>query len=524
MPGIGESIRVNWELGLSEAAATTEFTGKPRGELIEQIGDLSVPQYPSLDHSSLARDNYDPVRALTAELVLQNEETALAEYERYTTVPERERLTITEEVAAALHEKLAGKTVLVTGGTGQIGSRLMEMLAEYNPGRLVSLSRGVRRTPKLVEGAEYVYMRETAEQNDEDIWYSHCPVTYYRGIGDREALAARIKEIKPDIIFHVAAQRSPGGAEKEPYDAMQTNIFGTRNLIEAAIAEAEATSHETGETKVPEIVYASTGKALRPYSPDVYAASKQAAEWLFAKAVAEGQIKASGARFTHVVDNALVLGYANRWIKQREPVRVHDPYGEFYAQSATESAQLCLLSLLEGQEDAFNLSAITNLREPIRLLDMIMGAMIEKDNIVPLYFKPEQGYEEAAYPFLYEPLEMGDASPLISAYEWPVRDGETTDEIDVFSVRYEQSDEFDAKFAELEEAVYGTDLDRDIRSELQALSWARLEGKLATTPERIIMRAVHRIKQMDGRRTYSEEHERTNQAIMAAADRYSSGS
>src|ERR1035441_7974447 len=80
------------------------------------------------------------------------------------------------------------------------------------------------------------------------------------------------------------------------------SVVGTRNVISVA-----------AEFGVPQLVCASTGKALRPYSADVYTASKRAAEWLLAAAAARGEARYSAARFTHVVDKSIIYARLLDW-------------------------------------------------------------------------------------------------------------------------------------------------------------------------------------------------------------------
>src|ERR1035441_11068494 len=86
---------------------------------------------------------------------------------------------------AELSAWLSGATVLVTGGTGCIGSTLMAQLAARCPGRLVSVSRGVTAGRPRLASAEYLYA----------------------DIRDRGALDRLIGEVRPDVVFHLAAQR-----------------------------------------------------------------------------------------------------------------------------------------------------------------------------------------------------------------------------------------------------------------------------------------------------------------------------
>jgi FlaA1/EpsC-like NDP-sugar epimerase len=94
---------------------------------------------------------------------------------------------------AELADRLRDATVLVTGGTGCIGSTLMAQLAARRPARLVSVSRAVTRSWPRHEGAEY-------RRAD---------------VRDRAAMDELMREIRPDVVFHVAAQRDPGLAEVE---------------------------------------------------------------------------------------------------------------------------------------------------------------------------------------------------------------------------------------------------------------------------------------------------------------------
>lgn len=170
-------------------------------------------------------------------------EDAAQEHERFLAMGGR-RLCLPE---ADLAERLRGASVLVTGGTGCIGSTLMAQLAARNPGRLVSVSRGLTRGWPRQVNAKYLCAEIT----------------------DRGAVSRLMSAIRPQVVFHVAAQRDPGLAEQEVRRTVSTNVLGTRNVLTAA-----------AESGVRQVVCASTGKALRPYSPDIYAASKRAAEWV----------------------------------------------------------------------------------------------------------------------------------------------------------------------------------------------------------------------------------------------------
>src|ERR1700733_13738384 len=217
------------------------------------------------------------LRSLTQALIAARPD-ASEEYERFLCLGRRGIAVPETELA----QWLGGAPALVTGGTGCIGLALIAQLSRWRPARLVSVSRGLTSGWPRLAGAEYLHA----------------------DIRDRPGLATIFGEVRPDVVFHVAAQRDPGLAERAVHRTVTTNVLGTRNVISAATGSG-----------VRELVCASTGKALRPYSPDVYTASKRAAEWLLARAAAGGGLRCSAARFTHVVDNSIIYAKLLDWSK-----------------------------------------------------------------------------------------------------------------------------------------------------------------------------------------------------------------
>ena len=258
----------------------------------------------------LGDDILAKLRELTRALIAAKTGAA-EEHARFLAIAER-GLCLPE---AELADRLRDVTVLVTGGTGCIGSALMSQLAARCPGRLVSVSRGAADRWPAPPGAEY-------RRAD---------------VRDRAAMDGLIGEIRPDLMFHVAAQRDPGRAEVEVHRTVSTNVLGTRTVLTAA-----------AEAGVPQVVCASTGKALRPYSPDMYTASKRAAEWVASEVAAASGMLISAGRFTHVLDNSIIYERLLSWADEAEDgvIRLHSPDIAFYVQSALESAQLLLLACL----------------------------------------------------------------------------------------------------------------------------------------------------------------------------------
>src|ERR1017187_6123055 len=289
---------------------------------------------PRLDEAALRA-----LRELTQSLITAKP-GAVEEHARFLAIGQRGLCLPEVELAGWL----SGATLLVTGGTGCIGWVLMGELAGRCPGRLVSVSRGVTAGRPRLASAEYLYA----------------------DIRDRGALDRLIGEVRPDVVFYLAAQRNPALAEVEVHRTVSTNVLGTRNVLTAA-----------AEAGVPQVVCASTGKALRPFSPDMYTASKRAAEWIASGVAAGSDMLCTAGRFTHVLDNSIIYKRLLSWANEADDgvIRLHSTEIAFYVQSALESAQLLLLACLGSQRGEFRMHAISDLGWPVSLLDLALAVL-----------------------------------------------------------------------------------------------------------------------------------------------------
>lgn len=161
-------------------------------EIIETMLHAVPAGQARLDDAQIAA-----LRDLTGALIAAKPE-ATGEYARFLGIKQR-GLCLPE---AELEERLRGATVLVTGGTGCIGSALMAQLAAREPGRLISLSRGMTNSWPRQASAEYVH----------------------GDVRDRRQMDELIASLRPDVIFHVTAQRSPALAEVEVHRTVTTNV------------------------------------------------------------------------------------------------------------------------------------------------------------------------------------------------------------------------------------------------------------------------------------------------------------
>jgi NAD(P)-dependent dehydrogenase (short-subunit alcohol dehydrogenase family) len=410
---------------------------------------------------------------LTAALVAARPESA-AEFLRYLAVKRRSLELPLDDVRA----RLSGRTVVVTGGSGCLGTVLLDQLVGLGPSRLVSI--GVTPPERCVAGVEYAHI----------------------DVRDAGALGRLLEETCPDVVFHLAAQRDPGLAEREVHRTISTNIIGTRNVVEAA-----------RRAGVGQLVYASTGKALRPYTGDVYAESKRVGEWVVANAATRGLLPCSGVRFTHVVDNSIVYRRLEEWCRTGGVVRLHSADIAFYAQSALESAQLMLCAALAPRDDVLRIHAIRDLGWPVNLLDLAVGMMSQCEMIAPIYIAGyDPGYEERPYPGLYDPVRAGGVSPLINAFEAPlVEPAPSSPTVDRFAVPAPDEPGIERRLRRLERLCYEPTHDGIVRAALDDLAWGLLDVVLKGTPSSVLRRvAAFTEPYRDG---MSEEHLRLDDAV-----------
>jgi nucleoside-diphosphate-sugar epimerase len=376
-----------------------------------------------------------------------------------------------------LADWLAGRTVLVTGGTGCIGTTLLAALRRYRPRAMVSVSRGMCTRPRL-DGVRYLHA----------------------DLADGDRVRALVERMRPDVVFNLAGQRNPALAEREVTATVAVNVVGLANIV-AACAAAGVTA----------LVHASTGKALRPFSGDVYAASKRVGEWILSSGPARrAGLSVSAGRFTHVVDNSIVHGRLEYWC-DRDVMRLHAPRIGFFAQSARESAQLLLCAGLAAVDGSPSILAIRDFGWPVSLLDLALDVRRARGGRAAVLFTGyERGYEDTPYPGLYDPRYAGDVSPLISALEAPgVTAPGCCPQLDAFAVPAPAGDPARERTEELARARYdelaGALLDggqpgpggQGVRAgsgeagmagRLRALSEAVLEVSLAGTPPATLRR------------------------------------
>jgi FlaA1/EpsC-like NDP-sugar epimerase len=245
---------------------------------------------------------------------------------------------------SGLKQQLAGKSVLVTGAGGSIGSELCRQIIRFGPRRLVFLEQS--------EFALYSIEQEFAGQ----------PVSCVMGdVKDAERMAAVFAEYRPDVVFHAAAYKHVPLMERaNAWEAVKNNVQGTLNVARAALAAGAG-----------EFVLISTDKAVNP--TNVMGASKRLAE-MACQAV---QAQASATRFVMVrFGNVLgssgsVIPRFREQIARGGPVTVTHPEIIRYFMLIPEAAQLVLQAgLMAAREAEGGRIFVLDMGDPVKIVDL----------------------------------------------------------------------------------------------------------------------------------------------------------
>ena len=242
-----------------------------------------------------------------------------------------------------ISDYLSGKTVLVTGGGGSIGSELCRQICHYAPKQLIVFD--------FYENCAYELECELKQKYGPD-----CPVLVLIGsVRDRERLEEVFAAYQPQVVFHAAAHKHVPLMEDSPAEAVKNNIFGTMNVLETA-----------DKYHVERFVLLSTDKAVNP--TNVMGATKRITEMLVQYYAQKTGMKCMAVRFGNVLgSHGSVIPLFEKQIKAGGPVTVTHPDIIRYFMTIPEAAQLVL------QAGGIAISGsifVLDMGEPVRIEDL----------------------------------------------------------------------------------------------------------------------------------------------------------
>jgi FlaA1/EpsC-like NDP-sugar epimerase len=251
-----------------------------------------------------------------------------------------------EEVSISmnlLRGMISGKRVLVTGAGGSIGSEVCKQIAALSPKKLVAIDLSELNTYNL-------------EQNLNQQYPNISLLALVGDIRDYKSMETLFTNERPELVLHAAAYKHVPIMEFNPYEAIRTNILGTRNIAELA------TKYETER-----FVLISTDKAVNP--TNVMGCTKRIAELVVQNTQAQtSSVKFMTVRFGNVLGSSgSVIPLFRKQIEKGGPLTVTDPRITRYFMSIPEATKLVLLAGAMGSGGEL---FVLDMGQPVKIIDL----------------------------------------------------------------------------------------------------------------------------------------------------------
>lgn len=237
---------------------------------------------------------------------------------------------------------ITGRRILVTGAGGSIGSELCRQIGAFRPAQLILLGHG--------ENSIFEIFHELRELHPD-----LETVTLIADIRDKEKIDRIFEQYRPQVIFHAAAHKHVPLMELNPDEAVTNNVFGTRNVAEAA--------HRVGAEC---FVMVSTDKAVNP--GNVMGATKRMAEMVVQSLAGVSATRFVSVRFGNVLGSrGSVIPFFKKQIAKGGPVTVTHPEMKRYFMTIPEAVQLVLQAGAIGRGgEVF----VLDMGEPVKIVDL----------------------------------------------------------------------------------------------------------------------------------------------------------
>jgi O-antigen biosynthesis protein WbqV len=310
-----------------------------------------------------------------------------------------------------LEALVKGKAVIVTGGGGSIGSEICHRVVAFGAARLLVLENS---EPALYAATEALAMLGSGAAIDGRI----------ADIRDRERVQRLMKEFKPDLVFHAAALKHVPILERDWSEGVKTNIFGSINVADAALAAgAEA------------MVMISTDKAIEPVS--MLGLTKRFAE-MYCQALdhdhasqlgAKPRMRLISVRFGNVLaSNGSVVPKFKAQIEAGGPVTVTHPDMVRYFMTIREACDLVITAATHalGGERAHVSVYVLNMGQPVKIVDlaerMIRLSGLQPGHDIEVVFsgmRPGERLHEILFANEEPPIEIGVAGVMAAKPKEP---------------------------------------------------------------------------------------------------------
>ena len=316
----------------------------------------------------------------------------------------RKPITVNDERTYAYYRD---KVILITGGGGSIGSELCRQLAKMSPKQIIILD--------IYENGAYDVQQELriAYAGKLDIRIEIISIT------NKRALAKVFRKYRPQIVINAAAHKHVPLMENNCVEAVENNVFGTKNVIDCC--------EEYGADR---FMMVSTDKAVNP--TNVMGATKRMCEMLVQSASTHGHVKYSATRFGNVLGSAgSVIPLFKKQIANGGPVTLTDKRIIRYFMTIPEASQLVLMSgAMANNGELF----VLDMGQPVKILDlaenMIRLSGVNGIEIVETGLRPgEKLYEELLVKT--EELDKTDSSLIFIERDVPLGEAEADHKLEI---------------------------------------------------------------------------------------------
>jgi FlaA1/EpsC-like NDP-sugar epimerase len=258
---------------------------------------------------------------------------------------------------SAIRALIEGRTVMVTGGGGSIGSEICRQVLRFSPRRLLLVERG--------ENALFLVEQEFSRLDPKPPFEP-----LIADITDEQRMEQIMATHRPDVIFHAAAHKHVPMMEWNPAEAIKNNVLGTRMV--ATLAD---------KYDVREFVVISTDKAVNPTS--VMGCSKLLAERFVQAMSHESKTKFIVVRFGNVLaSNGSVVPTFQEQIRRGGPITVTHPGIERFFMTIPEASQLVLQAAAMGSGGEI---FVLDMGESVKIVDLARDLIalsgLEQDDI-----------------------------------------------------------------------------------------------------------------------------------------------
>jgi FlaA1/EpsC-like NDP-sugar epimerase len=291
---------------------------------------------------------------------------------------------------------LRGKRVLVTGAGGSIGSELCRQIHRFGPAELMMLDRdesALHAVSLSIHGEAQL----------------HLPEVILADIRDGEALRELFVRRMPDAVFHAAALKHVNMLEQYPGEGWKTNVLGTRNVLEAAVAVG-----------VRHFINVSTDKAADPVN--VLGRTKRMAERLTATYARRSKGRFLSVRFGNVLGSrGSVLETFAAQIARGGPVTVTDPDVTRFFMTIPEAVELVIQA---GAIGTGGEALVLDMGKPVRIADVAAQLIAMEGRPIPIRYtglRPGEKLHEEL--FGRGELDSRPVHPLISHVPVPAVEG-----------------------------------------------------------------------------------------------------